>query len=332
MESHARGGLSSPGMPKYMKILKIAIIFFILIFSSCPLATSAIGQITSPIIISDALPSESYEEELMIIGERTASSTIVLSAAGEIADWVSFYKPENLDQKIDSISLPAGDSAKVIAKIKIPANASLGKHIGLVSVALGTVNNEINNQSGAYVTQKIDREVNINVSSQQKINFDVSAIPETYDLSLNEPLNIRIIYDNQGNTNIAPDIHLKMQTGDNVVYSVIFPYPDNTPETKPGTQFEIKSLQIPTTGLGSGKYVVNLDFYNNDTLSLQKHFSFSLRTAPEKQSLLAGFFSQMNKQIPLFFLLGLALLFALLIMVRGTNFFGAKTKKTAKNI
>ncbi|MFA5131129.1 MAG: hypothetical protein WC467_01765 [Patescibacteria group bacterium] len=309
-----------------MKNFKKSFIYLLLIFGFYPFTSSAIGQITSPINISDALPSESYEEELMIIGERTASSSIALSASGEVSDWITFYKPENLNLAINSIQLAAGESAKVIAKIMIPANASLGKHSGIVSVALGTGKNEINNQSGAYVTQKIDRDVNINVSSEEKINFNVSIIPETYDLALGEPLNIRIIYDNQGNTNIAPDIHLKMQNGDQVVYSVIFPYPDNTPETKPGSQFEIKSLQIPSTGLERGKYTVNLDFYNNSTLSLQKDFSFSLRTPAEKQSLLAGFFSQLNKQIPLFFLLGIALLFALLVMVRGANFFKEKKK------
>ena len=155
---------------------------------------------------------------------------------------------------------------ELIVKFSVPSSAANGEHNGVISVSQSDAQKDFKNESGSSVTQKIDREVKIIVNTEEKIYFNVSIIPETYDLSLGEPLKIRIIYDNQGNMEISPTIHIKLQNDDKTYYSAIFPYPENTPAVKPRAQYEIKTLEIPTTGYPRGKYIVSLDFYNYDKL------------------------------------------------------------------
>lgn len=292
-----------------MKNIKLYITFLFIILLSCPLTSQAIGQVTSPIIISDALPGEAYEERMTVIGASNASTQINISAEGQIKEWVSFYKPEDLNNSIKMVSLKAGEMIELTAKFNIPLSAAKGEYDGYISVSQVASENNFKNESGSSVTQKIDREVKIIVNTEEKINFNVSIIPETYDLTMGDPLKIRIIYDNQGNMEISPSIRLKLQNDDQTYYSVIFPYPENTPAVKPRAQYEIKTLEIPTTGYPRGKYIVSLDFYNYDTLSLSKDFYFNLRSQAEKQSLLMGIINEINKQGPaLLLVIGLVLL------------------------
>lgn len=274
-----------------------------------PFTAKAIGQVTSPILISDALPGETYEEKMTVIGASNASAQINLSAEGQIKDWAAFYNPNDLDKPINVVSLNSGEMIELTVKFSIPLDAAKSEYAGFISVSQIASENNFKNESGSSVTQKIDREVKIIVDTEEKIKFDVSIIPETYDLVLGEPLKIRIIYDNQGNMEISPSIRLKLQNNDETYYSAIFPYPENIPAVKPRAQYEIKTLEIPTTGYPRGKYIVSLDFYNYDTLSLSKDFYFNLRSQAEKQGLLSGIINQINKQGPaLLFIAGLVLL------------------------
>ena len=280
----------------------------------CPIGIKAVGLVTSPILINDALRSHVYEEELTIVNTQNATTTIGFSAEGDIKSWATFYQPDNLTQAITQASLLPHETKNIIVQFNIPADAGLGKHTGLVSVLQAAAAANIKNESNATVTQKVDREVTIIINTQEKINFNASVIPETYDLVLNQPLKIRVIYDNQGNTDIKPDIYLRVQNGDQVEYSVIFPYPDNTPAVKPHSLYEVKSLEIPTAGLSGGQYTVTLDFYNYNALSLSKNFYFSMRSQAELERLLANFISQGKDQWPLF---SIAIIIAMAVVIGG---------------
>ncbi len=282
-----------------MKKLKFVIISLFSILLVVPTTSFAIGQITSPIIISDALRGRSYDEELTIINTEKATTTINLSAEGAIKDWTTFFEPNNLDIATSSIFVPAAKTIKMIARFNIPESASLGEHIGMVSVGQSAASKPDATESSASLTQKIDRQVLIKINTQEKISYNVSIIPENYDIALNQNLKIRIIYDNLGNSDIKPDIHLQIKNGDNIKYNILLPYPDNELAVKPNSQHEIRFLEIPLTGFDKGKYEASFDFYDNDKLTQQKDFYFNIREEAEIKTLMGSLIDTAKKQGPL---------------------------------
>lgn len=286
-----------------MKINKILSGLFALTLIMIPLSSQAIGQLTSPIIIKDALRGLSYEEQLTIVNTEKSRVKLNLSADGAIKDWTKFYFPNDLETPINDFELVAGQSIQITALFIIPDNVANGEHQGIVSVSKAASTEGKENESTAAVTQKIDREVKITINDKEIVNFEASIIPDSYDLPSGQALKIRIIYDNRGNTSIAPQIKLNILTGDEINTSVIFPYPENTPATKPHSIYEIKSLEIPTSDLGNGKHLLTLDFYNNDSLSLQKDFYFTIYEESKYKALIAGVVDNNKDQLPFLILL-----------------------------
>jgi len=82
-------------------------------------------------------------------------------------------------------------------------------------------------------------------------------IPLKYGVAKNEPLIIKVIYDNQGNVYIEPDLHLKIiqvSTG-NVIHNAIYPYPENENPVKPFERKEFPNLiEWQTAGQERGMY------------------------------------------------------------------------------
>jgi len=104
----------------------------------------------------------------------------------------------------------------------------------------------------------------------------VSIIPKTYDLSQGDFLSIRVQYDNRSNVDIRPQIDFKIADGGAIVYSAIFPYPENLPGVKPSAIYEIPVLEIPTSNLKNGNYRAVIRFSEGEKFSLDKEFGFSV--------------------------------------------------------
>lgn len=244
---------------------------------SLPAAAFAIGQITEPIVVDNALRGQSYESTVTVVNTEKTDTDISLSADGDIKDWVKFYQKSTDENTIDSISLKAGEKKDLVARFTVPDSAANNAYKGVISVS-GKPGEYTSNgkDSGSSVTQKIDREVTINVSDQEIVKFDASIIPESYDIARGDPLKIRVQYDNRSNIDIKPQISIKLQNGDNTAYNAIFPYPDNIAAVKPGSIFEIPQLEIPTSNLATGKYKVILKISEGDKFSLDKDFTFSI--------------------------------------------------------
>ena len=285
-----------------MKINKILSGIFVLTLIIIPISSQAIGQLTSPIIIKDALRGLSYEEQLTIVNTEKTRVKLNLGAEGAIKDWTKFYFPNDLETPINDFELVAGQSIQITALFIIPDNTANGEYKGTVSVSKIASTDGKENESTAAVTQKIDRDVSIIINDKEIINFEASIIPESYDLPSGQAMKVRIIYDNRGNTSISPEIKVNIMTGDETNYSVIFPYPENTPAVKPHTIFEIKNIEIPTTNLDKGKHLLTLDFYNNDSLSLQKDFYFTIYDESKYKALIAGVVDNNKDQLPLLIL------------------------------
>ena len=307
--------------------LLILIFSFFVIFPS-PLAVLAIGQVTEPINITNALRGGEYQSELIVVNTENKQVTVQFSAEGQIADWTKFYLPTDLKNTIATTTTIAADTnLNVYAVFSVPQDTPNGEYKGLVSVIRLPDAAASQDQSYATIAQKIDREVTIKVSDQEVINLNVSVIPKTYDLKTGEALSVRFIYDNQSNISLSPSIEFKIKKDDKTIYNVIYPYPENEPAVRPNAQHEIPTIEIPTNNWVNGKYLAELKFLRGDKVILEKQFSFSLGSIEAvSASKLTDFFK--NNLIWLLWLIVLILM-AAIVALFAKNW---KIKKGLKNI
>lgn len=252
-----------------------ALVFGLLL--ALPLGARAIGQITDPIHLTNALREKTYDETLTVVNTDSSASLLQLGAEGDIAQWVSFYRSAPAAESISELEVPAKTSLNLIARFTVPRGTPNGKYQGVVSVSKQMADLESSSEeSGNSVSQRIDREVTIEVRDQEEVVFDVSLIPEKFDLVPGELLKIGVIYDNRSNIAISPQIHMKIMQGEDTLYSAIFPYPENAAPVGPNSLFEIPALEIPTSNLGNGKYEALFTLSQGDSYALDKDFTFSL--------------------------------------------------------
>lgn len=247
-----------------------------LIYLLPPLGALAIGQITAPIEIKNALRTKMYEESVTVINTEMSKAVIDLSAEGDIAGWTRFYSDSKSQDNITSIEIPAMTKTSIVARITVPAGKPNGTYTGTISVSKKAGEFQSTEESGSSVSQKVDRDVRIDVQDAEQVNFDASIIPEKYDLTKDETLKVRIIYDNRSNVEIAPQISFKIGSGDQVIYNAIFPYPESEEKVQPGAIKEIAPLEIPLSALQNGKYEAAFKMEESDKFSLDKDFTFSV--------------------------------------------------------
>lgn len=241
-----------------------------------PLGVLAIGQISKPIVIKDALRGQNYQEEIVVFNTEKKNVKIALGAEGAIKDWVKFYNLNDGKNPVSEIDIKAGANLKVNAVIHIPEAQPNGEYKGAISALSKPDTTASTTESQALLSQKIDRPVTITVNDNQILKFDASVIPKDYDLAKDEALSIRVIYDNQGNIDVSPQIQVKIKKdGETIIYNVIYPYPENTAPVKPNSRYEIPATTIQTTGYGKGKYMAEFNFLINNESKLYKKFTFS---------------------------------------------------------
>ena len=257
---------------KKCQILLIALSLLLL-----PKFVFALGQMTEPIIIKNALRGEKIQQEIIAVNSDKQPMAVKFSADGQIKEWAKFFLPEDLESRIATATIPAQGTFRVIAILDIPVDAANAEYKGAISVSSisdGVIERE---ESGAAVLQKIDRLVAVTVSGKEEINLkNTSVIPGDYDLNIGEPLSIRIIYDNQGNVSMSPQVRLKIKKDNKNVYDIIYPYPEEEPAVNPGSRHEISPIQARADEWEEGKYSAELSFYHKDDLFLEKEFKFSI--------------------------------------------------------
>lgn len=258
------------------KLANSIIIMILLTFClALPIKIQAIGQISKPIVIKDALRGQKYQEEIVVFNTEKSNLKISLSAEGAIKDWVKFYKLEDAKNAVSEVEIKAGSNLKVNAIIQVSSSAPNGEYKGLISATSKPNTTASTTDSQVFLSQKIDRPVAITVSDNQILKFDVSVIPKDYDLAKDEPLSIRIIYDNQGNIDISPQMQMKIKKDDQTISNVIYPYPENTDPVKPNQRYEINPIILQTAGYAPGQYTAEFNFLINNESKLAKKFSFS---------------------------------------------------------
>lgn len=242
----------------------------------------ALGQMSEPIVIENALRGEDYQEIMMIVNTENQSIGVDLVVDGDIEEWTKFYKLDDLENPIEDLLMTSGENKNVSVIFSIPDDMPNGEYAGAVAVIRKP--SEISKEEGSSVSlaQRIDREVTIIVGGEEIISFEVSVIPKTYDIKKGDLLNTRLIYDNQGNISIKPQVDLKIfallsDTEKKLVHNAIYPYPLEEPRVKPGSQYEIPGLELPTSNLDIGRYIVEIDFLHNNEIITEEDFKFSIK-------------------------------------------------------
>lgn len=292
---------------KNFKLALIVICLSLLFFSFNQVL--AIGQMTQPIVIKDALRGSDYQEKLTLLNSVQNELVYDLKAEGQIAEWATFYEitDTKLEKPVTKITVPAGQYQDATVKFSIPESAANGDYNGSIAVKY-TPTDAKSTATSTALTQSVSRNVTISISDKEVINFNISVIPAKYDVLPDEALSIRLIYDNQSNIVITPLVDLKIKNADQSVYNASFPFPEDLTPVKPGTQQEITALTIPTNGWALGSYNAVFKFKQGDYI-VDKDFTFSIR----KESMLPasdniGIFSNSNWMLWLLAILLLAII------------------------
>ncbi|MCK4355398.1 hypothetical protein KAW43_03605 [Candidatus Parcubacteria bacterium] len=263
------------------KINNLILIIFVLSFA-LPLSALAIGQVTKPIIIENILRDSQVTKILDLFNSENEEIFYGLKTEGEIADWVSFYKIDdiNLENSITEIQVPAESYVKAIVKFTVPSDAPNGEYSGKVYIFTTPTKNKDTGEMSITVGQRIGREVSIIVTDEEILDFNTFIIPLKYGVGKNEPLKIKVIYNNQGNVSIKPDIQLKItqiNTGKVVQSTVIYPYPENENPVRPFERKVFENLiEWPTDGKDNGRYLAELKVLLNNEVIKETDFRFQV--------------------------------------------------------
>ena len=263
------------------KITNLVLIIFVLSFA-LPLSAFGIGQMTEPIVFEDVLRGSQITEILILYNSENPEMVYELKAEGEIADWASFYKIEDkdLENPITEISIPAKSSIEATAKFIIPNDIQNGEYTGEVAIISTPTENQEIGEMAITVFQRIGRKVSITVTDEQIIKLDATIIPLIYGMGKDDPLIIKVIYNNQGNVSIEPSIQLKItqiSTGKVVQVPVIYRYHGDANPVRPFERKVFENLiEWPTTGQDNGRYLAELKVLLNDEIVKETNFRFQV--------------------------------------------------------
>ncbi len=266
---------------KIRSILIKSFVFFatILFF---PQAAFGIGQTTDPIILKDALRGSTFQKEVIVVNTEKESFLIDIKEEGDIAGWVKFFKMDDLKNPINAVYLKAGERINLFAQITIPIDIQNGKYSGFISVIQKPKSEVASEGSSSSVSQKIDRKIDIEVSDKENISVKASVIPEKYDLEENESLKVRLIYDNQGNVAVKPDINLKIKKDEKILFSISYSFAEGIEAIKPMAVFEVPSIEIPVSTLEKGRYVAEFDFVVDKEVVSTRRVKFTIGEVLDK--------------------------------------------------
>ncbi len=259
------------------KIILLSIIVLLFSFISVQ-PVFAIGMITEPIIVKDILRGQETSATLSLLNSQDKEVTYGLKAEGQVADWAAFYSADdtNFENPITEIKMPAKKYVNVNVKFKIPEDAPNGEYTGEILVFLAPGGEIKSDESSVSVSQQIGLDVIITVTDKETVQLKASFIPATYDVQKGKPLKIRVLYDNQGNVAVKPDLQLKITKLGATVYNAIFPYPEGEEAARAYAIKEISPIEWQTTGQENGSYRAELKVSLNGKEIQSESFGFTI--------------------------------------------------------
>ncbi len=239
-----------------------------------PFEILAIGQVTKPISIDNALRGQEFGTQLMLVNSEEKSMGVELIAEGDIKDWVTFLA-EDLGN-VNITTLAPKEQKNVNVKFSIPADTPNGTYAGYLSILEIIPEKENEEGATANIRQKISREATIVVTDEEDINIAVSIIPESYDIEEGETFNFRVVYTNEGNIAVKPSVEVKIKQIDNIISNMILPYPEDQDGVKPLETKEIDMIRIPVIGANEGKVRAEIVVKEGDSVIKEQTIRFSL--------------------------------------------------------
>ena len=241
-------------------------------------SVSAIGIISHPISIENSLSGEVAEDTLIILNPSMDNVSLNLTATGKIASWIKFYKNKETIAPIDKLDIAGRNKADISVKFIIPKETKKGEYTGNIRLI----------QINKTTSSKIEQAIKINVSDNEVIGFKTSVMPKEKEFKTDRPLEIRIIYNNTGNSSIAPQILLKLYSSSNEqVYQANYAFPENEPIITPGSIREIPSIKVPIDSFDNDKYSGELFFAYKDFSQTQK-FDFKIDSRLKNNNKIVG--------------------------------------------
>lgn len=278
---------------------------------------------TKPIIIKNVLRGQEITATLYLFNSEDKEIAYQLKAEGEIAGWATFYKIDDakLADPISEIQIPAESRLDATVKFKIPEDAPNGDYAGEVAVFTEPEKNQEQNEMTVGVFQKVGREVLITVTDKENVEVETTIIPFKYGIGKDEPLKIKVIYDNLGNVSVKPNVQLKISKNGNTVFNAIFPYPENEEAVKPKTRKTIPLIEWQTAGQEEGKYQAEVKILLGGEVIKEDKFRFAVGF--DIGMLLAALSSiGGGSLLPVWFVIGGLLLLAAVVL----SFIGKKQK------
>lgn len=259
------------------KFFSLALIIWLVL----PFISLGIGQITEPIVFENATKGQELKTNLQLINPESRSTAYVLSADGDIETWVNFYSPQDPSTPVERIELAPKSNLEMPVKITVPLGTPNGKYQGQLIIMTAPEQNEQADKS-VTVQLKIGRDVSITVTDEEVVKLESQIIPRSFAIKKNKPLEIKMIYDNQGNVSLKPAVELEILRGENSVFKAVFPYPDNQEPVKPLERKVIDPLiSWQTTGQGPGEYQAKIAILLNGETAQVDDFKFRITSVKD---------------------------------------------------
>ena len=253
--------------------MKIAVMFVaFLILSLCPAANAAVGLGISPasITISDAFKGATYERTMGIFNMGNETGNFGLTAEGECAGWISFYKEDEPDTPLTEVTIPGKGKATVIVKFDIPTDIANADYTGTIYAQSVPAEREATEGAVAYAVIRMPSEVLIQVTGTQILKGTVKSITTT-DTEIDYPLKIKVEFRNEGNVIAKPKIAVGIMKNGELADSFVH---DET-GIKPGEKDTINVLW-DTTGKDTGDYIANVAVSLGEELLSAKDLPFKV--------------------------------------------------------
>lgn len=108
------------------------------------------------------------------------------------------------------------------------------------------------------------------------VSLSATVTPNKYNFSDYENMAVGVIYDNRGNVPLEPQVQVDVKKWNDVIYSFTYPYPEDLPPIKPGSQIETSNIEVPIATLDRGDYSAEFSFYQDGKIILKKNLNFSV--------------------------------------------------------
>ena len=231
-------------------IMLIALIGLVSIVQS--VSAMGIGIAPAEVLIENALRGGEAESSITIFNTGSEDDTFSLSASGDISKWVSYYNKNDPETIIETIDIPGSDKVQVLAVLRIPPDAQNENYYGSLDITTAPKNTSTEGV-GQHLIVGASSKITIAVTGEQKIDGKVIGITIA-DTEHNNPLKVKVIFENTGNVIVNPKIDVIIYQNENEVHR----YVHQSTKVKPTLTETIIAIWNTTSSNVPDDYIANV--------------------------------------------------------------------------